>query len=388
MRTPPSHHRLLAMVATAGLLVAACGSTPKTTEDASLTAPGADALSSASGVVQVSFWHSMDGSNGDALNGLVAAFNQEHQGSIKVNAVYQGKYDDAITKYKAAIQSRQTPALIQVYDIGTRFMIDTRQAIPMQSFIDRDRLDVSDLQPNIRGYYSIGDRLYSMPFNTSMPILYYNKDAFIRAGLDPSRPPTTLAEIRADAEKLTSSDGSQIGFGAAIYGWFVEQWAAVANQQYCDNGNGRDRAATAMTFNQDTEVTLLDWWAKMVKDGLADNTGRNTTDAQTAFKSGKVAMNIESTGALRGYQDAAQGKFTLGTGFYPKVNADDSGGPIIGGASLWIDGPGHSPAEQRAAWEFVKYLVREDSQATWHTQTGYFPVSRGALDVPADRDWR
>jgi sn-glycerol 3-phosphate transport system substrate-binding protein len=394
MRTLPLRRRralTAAVAATAALtlLAAACGSSSSGgggTGDQG--APGPEALDSAKGVVKVSFWHAMDGTNGDALTDLVDQFNQAHRGKIEVQAVYQGKYDDAITKYKAAIQSRQTPSLIQVYDIGTRFMIDTKQVVPMQSFIDKDRMDVSDLQPNIRGYYSIGDKLYSMPFNTSMPILYYNKDAFRRAGLDPDKPPTTLDEIRQYAEKLSTKDGSRIGFGAAIYGWFVEQWTAEANQQLCNNGNGRDSAATALLVNGDTQVRLLQWWADMVRDGLADNSGRKTDDAQKAFKSGKVAMNIESTGVLRSYQDAAQGRFELGTGFYPKVDAADSGGPIIGGASLWIDGPGHSAAEQRAAWEFVKFLVSRDTQATWHTRTGYFPVSRGALDVPADRQWR
>lgn len=375
----------IASVSAASLLATGCGSSSNPASS-TMEAPGADVLANATGVVNVSFWHSMDGKNGDALNELIGQFNAAHAGKIKVTGVYQGKYDDAITKYKTAVQAKQTPSLMQIYDIGTRFMIDSKQTIPVQSFIDKDKLDVSDLQPNITGYYSIDNKLYSMPFNTSMPILYYNKDAFVKAGLDPNKPPATLAAIRADAQALTKS--GQAGFGAAIYGWYVEQWTAMANEEYCNNGNGRDAVATALNVAGDTQVSLLDWWATMVKDGLAVNTGRVTTDAQNAFTAGKVAITLESTGVLRSFTEAAKGKFALGTGFFPKVQASDSGGPIIGGASLWIDGVGHSPVETRAAWEFVKFLASKDSQTFWHTHTGYFPISRGALAEPADVAWR
>jgi sn-glycerol 3-phosphate transport system substrate-binding protein len=380
--------RAAGMIVAAGaacLLTAGCASR-SAPAGSTVAAPGAEVLAGAPGVVNVSFWHSMDGKNGDALSQLVRQFNAAHAGKVKVTAVYQGKYDDAITKYKTGVQSGQTPSLMQIYDIGTRFMIDSKQVIPVQSFIDKDKLDVSGLQPNIAGYYSIDNKLYSMPFNTSMPILYYNKDAFARAGLDPDRPPATLDEIRTDAQKLTRA--GQAGFGAAVYGWYIEQWTAVANQEYCNNGNGRDAVATALNVADDTQVSLLDWWARMVKDGLAVNTGRVTTDAQNAFTSGKVAITLESTGTLRSFTEATRGKFALGTGFFPKVRASDPGGPIIGGASLWIDGVGHSPAETRAAWELVKFLASPDSQTFWHTHTGYFPISKGALSEPADVAWR
>ena len=383
--------RILGLAAAMVLLVAACGGgSASASPGAGATAPGADVLNGA-GLVKVSFWHAMNGTNGKALQALVDKFNAANQGKIEIDPSYQGTYDDALAKYKAAIQAKQTPALIQIYDVGTRFMIDSGQAIPMQSFINADKYDISQLQPPILGYYSIGGSLYSMPFNTSMPILYYNKTAFQKAGLDPNKPPTTLDEIRADAEKLTIKDASgnttQYGFGAAIYGWFMEQWTAVADQQYCDNGNGRTSKATKVLVNGPEQVQLMTWWAQMVKDGLAVNTGRNTTDAQNAFKAGRVAINVESTGVLGGYQAAAQGKYDIGTGFYPKIQASDAGGPIIGGASLWISQANHTAQEQRAAWEFVKFLMEPASQAYWHTKTGYFPVSKTALQDPTDQTW-
>ena len=387
MKHPISWRALGTGLAVAALaLTAACGGSSSKTTTASSNAPGADVLNSA-GPVTVTFWHAMKGANADALTALVAKFNSAHTGKIAIKPVFQGSYDDTVTKYKAAVQAKQTPSLLQVYDIGSGFLADSGQAITAQSFADVDKLDLSDLQPSIRGYYSRNDKLQSMPFNSSVPVLYINKTAFEKAGLDPAKPPATLDEIRADAIKIKASGAAKYAFNAAIYGWYFEQLTAEAGKTYCNNDNGRSSRADAVTFDDPEQVQILTWWKAMLADGLATNTGRNTDDAQAAFKSGTVAMGFESTGALGGYLKAAGSKFQISTAPFPKVQSSDTGGPIIGGASLWIDGPGHSAAEQRASWEFVKFLIQPENSAYWHTNTGYFPVSKAALAQPADQAW-
>jgi sn-glycerol 3-phosphate transport system substrate-binding protein len=376
-----------ATAVTALALTAACSSGgSKSSGAGSTNAPAADVLNSA-GPVTVTFWHAMKGANADALNDLVAKFNAAHSGKITVKAVFQGNYDDTVTKYKAAVQAKQTPSLVQVYDIGSGFLADSGQTITAQAFAGVDKFDLGDLQPSIKGYYSRNDQLQSMPFNSSVPVLYINKTAFAKAGLDPSKPPTTLDEIRTDALKIKSTGAAKYAFNAAIYGWYFEQLTAEAGKTYCNNNNGRSSRADAVTFDDSEQVQILSWWKAMVADGLATNTGRTTDDAQAAFKSGAVAMGFESTGALGGYLKAANGKFEIATAAFPKVQSSDKGGPIIGGASLWIDGPGHSAAEQRASWEFAKFLVQPENSAYWHTKTGYFPVSKSALTQPDDQAW-
>ena len=377
-----------ASLASLTLVLAACGGGSAGGENAK--APSKDALDKADGTTTVSFWHAMDGKNAEELTKLVDQFNQKNTGKITVKATYAGKYDDVITKYKAAIQSKSTPDVIQIYDIGTRFMIDAKQTVPMQSFIDRDKLDVSDLQPNITGYYSVDDKLNSMPFNTSMPVMYYNKTLFKKAGLDPEKPPTTIEEIRTAADKLAKKNGgpADYGFGAAIYGWLLEQFIATSGAEYCDKGNGREDKATKVLFDQGETIDVVTWWQKMVKDGVAANTGRDTKAAQAAFKSGQLAMTLESTGQLGGFSSAFKDAgWELGAANYPRVKAGDAG-PIIGGASLWINGVGHEEANQEAAWQFVKFLAEPKSQAGWHTGTGYFPISKGALNEPVDVEYR
>ncbi len=379
----------LAALVAASLTACSSGSSTSSTSTGSEAAPGPEALGSAP--VKVSFWHSMTGKNADALNAMVAAFNTQSAGKVVVEPVFQGNYDDSIAKYKASVQQKGTPALIQVYDIGTRFMIDSKQTIPAAAFVKKDGFPVGDLEPNIVNYYSTGGTLQSMPFNSSMPLLYLNADAFTKAGLDPTKPPRTLDELTEAAKRLTVKDAGgqtvQYGFGAAIYGWFLEQLVAQSGTQYCTQDNGRKGLADKVLFDSPQGAQVAQWWAQLVKDGYAVNTGKKTDDAQAAFKAGRVAMNLESTGALGGYQAAAQGKFTLGTAPFPKITAGDTGGPVIGGASLWIDKVGHSTAEQRGAWEFAKFASSPATQATWHTATGYFPVNARSLDEPADKAW-
>ena len=156
---------------------------------------------------KIVFWHAMGGVNGDAVNRIVDGFNKS-QNKIQVEAVFQGTYDDSLAKLKTALASNSAPALIQVYDIGQRFMIDSGEIVPMQDFIDRDQFDMSDFEPAVVNYYKVTDKLYSMPFNASSAILYYNKDAFKEAGLDPNTPPKTFDEVTDYAKKLTRGSGN------------------------------------------------------------------------------------------------------------------------------------------------------------------------------------
>ncbi len=380
--------RRLAAALLVGVLAgtAACGAGRP---EGSTAVPPASTLETATGLTTITFWHSMDSTNGVALQALVDRFNAAHQGKIKVEAVYQGAYDDAITKYKASVQSNTTPSLVQIYDIGTQFMIDSEQVVPIADFAARDGYDLSGIQRNIAAYYTVAGRQWSMPLNSSVPLLYYNKDAFRAAGLDPDRPPQNLDEIRAAAEKLKASGGKvPYGFGAAIYGWFLEQLLSTAGEVFCDPGNGRSGTrVTQAALDSPTVVAAVSWWQQMVADGLAVDTGRQTKDAQNAFKAQQTAITLESTGALKSFTSAADGQFDLGVAPFPTVSGSlaKGAGPSIGGASVWISGPGHTDAEKQAAWEFTRFLVQPDSQAFWHTQTGYFPVTDAARELPEEK---
>lgn len=372
------------------LLLSACGgaaepassneqgaSAPVAATKAPAAASSAPAPTPAAEPVKVTFWHSMGGDPGKAVDQMVADFNAQSD-DIVVEAVFQGSYDESLNKLRATLGTKEGPTLVQVYEIGSRFMIDTGAIQPIQKFIDAEGYDLSLLEENILGYYTFDGALHSMPFNSSNPILYYNKDMFKAAGLDPDKPPRTYEEV-AEYAKVLTKDG-KYGVSFALYGWFMEQFHANAGVDYVDNGNGRNALATSSLVGGDLGVKTMEWWNSMVQDGTALNLGRKTSDTKAAFAAGQVAMTLDSTAGVRGYVDAVGGKFEVGTGFLPKPAEAQDGGVIVGGASLWMLN-NRPEAEQQAAWEFMKFLASPEQQAYWHVSTGYFPITKAAYDL-------
>ncbi|MBI3915136.1 MAG: ABC transporter substrate-binding protein [Chloroflexi bacterium] len=343
------------------------------------------------GPVKFAFWHSMGGTNGDAVNEMMKRFNTAQAACIG-EAVFQGSYDDSLNKLKAGLQSKDVPAVVQQFDLATQVLVDLKVIAPMQDFIDKDKFDLKDFEQNVLAYYAIGGRLYGMPYNTSNPMLYFNVDMFKAAGLDPKKPPRTYEEVSKAAAQLTKKDASGkvivYGYSMAIYGWFFEQLLAASGGLYLDNGNGRDARASKAAFNSGEGVRILTWWKEGYDKGYFGNFGRPTADTQKAFDAQQTAMMIESTAGLRSRLNAAKGKFELGTGFLPRPDeaAFTKSGTIIGGAAVYImkDRP---QGEQNCAWEFVKFTVSPEIQAYWHTASGYYPVTKKSYDVKEDKDW-
>lgn len=367
------------------LITSACGKTEATsgaTADSKASASASPTAEASKAPVKVIWWHSMSGELGKAVDKLVADFNAS-QKNVQVEAVFQGTYDESLNKMKASMDTKSGPALIQVYEIGSRFMIDSKAITPIQNFIDTDKFDLSQLEENITNYYSFDGKLYSMPFNTSNPILYYNKDMFKAAGLDPEKPPTTYEEVSKAAKALTK-DG-KFGTSFAIYGWFMEQFFANQGAEYVNNGNGRTSPATESLVNSDAGVKTLTWWKEMMDAKTSTNLGRKTDDTNKAFTAGQIAMTLDSTASLRGIVNAAEGKFQVGTAFLPKPEGAKDGGVVVGGASLYILN-NKSKEEQQAAWEFIKYLTSPEVQAYWHVNTGYFPITKKAYDQQIVKD--
>ena len=391
--------RIIASLLTASMLAAAlagCGGSTAQTADTSADAAGeaesaqgdpatvteketnvsATADADLSGTT-ITFWHSMSGVNGEALTALVDRFNEENTYGITVDAEFEGEYDDAINKLKSSMVGGSGPDLIQVYEIGTRFMIDSGWVIPMQELMDANGYDNSNIVPNIAAYYTIDDQLYSMPFNTSTPILYYNKDMFDAAGI--TEIPDSLESIAQIGDKLLDS-GAQEVMSLGIYGWFFEQFIGKQGLEYANNGNGRTEAATAVAFDENgAAANILNEWKNLYDLGYAPNVGKGGDAGLADFSAGKSAITLGSTASLKQILQDVDGKFEVGTAYFPKVKSTDEGGVSIGGASLWaLDN--NDPKKLRATWEFVKFLISPESQAFWNAETGYFPVNVDAHD--------
>lgn len=325
----------------------------------------------------ISFWHSMGGVNGEALDTLVKQFNEENEYGITVDAQYQGEYDDSLNKLKSAQIGNMGADLVQVYEIGTRFMIDSGWIVPMQEMIDGDGYDLSQIEPNLAAYYTIDNELYSMPFNSSTPILYYNKDMFEKAGI--TEVPDSLEGIGEIGQQLLDNGGAE-AMSMGIYGWFFEQLISKQGLEYANNGNGRKEAATAVAFDENGAAkNILTVWKELNDKGFAPIVGKGGDAGLADFSAGKSAITLGSTASLKQILQDVNGKFEVGTAYFPKVSSSDEGGVSIGGASLWaLDN--QDPKKLRATWEFIKFLISPESQAYWNAQTGYFPVTVAAQE--------
>jgi sn-glycerol 3-phosphate transport system substrate-binding protein len=336
--------------------------------------------------IAIQFWHSMGGSLGEATQELVNRFNAS-QDRVTVKAQYVGGYDDGINKLLAALRSKNPPHLVQIYDIGTRLMVDSGATLAVQDLIQRDRLDLGRFLRQPLNYYTVDGKLQSMPFNSSTPLIYFNLNALQEAGIKPKQE-WTFEELAQVARKLTKRDkeGKVIRYGIALadYGWFLEQVSYNNGFYYCNNENGRKARATEVLLDNPAVQRYFQWFLDLYKEGVLLYVGRRTADSQSAFATGKAAITFDSTAVLGGVTRTVGGKFRIYTGYFPYFEQFGRTGVSIGGASLWLlkDFP---QAETEAAWSFVKWLVQPEQQAAWHLRTGYFPLRVESLELPEVR---
>jgi sn-glycerol 3-phosphate transport system substrate-binding protein len=377
----------LAIALLCSLILAACGGGEKGTPSAET--PGA---SPATGPVTIDFWDSEVASNQDTLNRLADEFNAS-QNEVKVRVSFQGTYDDAMAKLIASLPTGNVPALMLPGDTYMQMMIDSGAVAPIQDFVDRDGYDLSDLDQKGIQYYTSQDKLWAMPFTMEIPLLYYNKVTFREVGLDPEKPPQDLEELRQDSEKLLKRDaaGNVVRSGLAIdIARWPERILAEHGDLWVDNENGRDGRATEVLFDNDTDRWFWQWWHDMVDSGLAFNVGRNPTMAEglLAIASGRAAMTLANTGALRSVIDAlekgVQG-VEIGISRLPGAPGSPDNTTCMTSYGLWILNV-RPKEEQEAAWKFIKWLMQPEQQAEWFAGSGYLPVSRSSVNLPAAQD--
>ena len=325
--------------------------------------------------VEIEFWHAMSGAGQESLDSIVKGFN-ESQDKYTVNAEFQGTYEESLTKLRSVGGTKDAPAITQVFEVGTKYMIDSGFIEPMNTFIEKYDYDISQLEDNILNYYKVDGELYSMPFNSSTPVMIYNKDAFKAAGLDPEKAPETFQEVIDTAAKVKTD--KMAGFSILTYGWFFEQLVATQGGLYVNEDNERSGDATEALFNGKEGLKVFNFLDTMNKAGTFGNFGTNWDDIRAGFSTEKVAMYLDSSAGVADMIKSSP--FEVGVAYIPYADDVDRNGVVIGGASLWMS-KGIAEKEQEAAWEFMKYLTTPEIQAQWHLETGYFAINPAAYDL-------
>ncbi|MFQ5595111.1 MAG: ABC transporter substrate-binding protein [Anaerolineae bacterium] len=366
---------LVGLVVALALLVAACA-------QPAAPAPTEPPAEEPTGPVSITFWHAMSGSRQDVVNDLVSTFNEKNP-DIQVSAEYTGSYAETLTKALAAVRAGAPPTIVQVYEVGTQTMLDSDAIVPVYTLAPGDFNWDEVVQPVMK-YYSVQGKMYCMPFNSSTAMLYYNKDVFRAAGLDPDKPPTTFDEVFEYGKQIIDSGAAKGGISFGWPAWIFEQMHAYHSQLYANNDNGRAGMATEVLFNQDFGVKVLTEWQKWAEEGVLIYGGR-TYKANDPFLAGEFAMLAQSTSSLAGILKKAD--FEVGTTFLPRMAGDyPKGNSVIGGGCLWVL-KGHTPEEEAAAWKFLQYSFSPERAKIWHKGTGYFPISNTAYEELKQEGW-
>ncbi len=387
--------RLLGILAAVVLTAGACSSGSvhsQTQGDAGAgrtavdpAACGLDAFAAAPKPVEVKFWHVMSHATADWLAATTNAFNHS-QPDVHVTLVQLPNYEDLHTKYLAGLSTHALPDVFTPSDIEMQRLIDSQSVVPIQACVDADHYSLTPMLPRARAYFSYQGALWGMPWSLSNPVLGYNRAAFLKAGLDPDKPPRTLDELKQYSQKIIASHAATYGIALRVEPFVFEFLNAKSGGTFVNHGNGREGRATATTLDTPTARAIWTWWNDMVRSGLALNTGSapGNIDHLIAVGTGTAAMAIEGSGALGNVKQAlASGQYsTVKLGAAPLPSLHGGGGAPVGDGSLWIP-KAAKPATRGAAWQYIKYLASSEQQAALAAEGGYAPMRADATSVPA-----
>ena len=257
---------------------------------------------SASAATEIQWWHAMTGANNEVVETLSKQFN-DSQSDYKVVPVFKGSYPETLQAGIAAYRAKQPPAILQVFDVGTGVMMNAEGAVvPVADVLNKGgyKFDKSQYLPGIVAYYSKPDgTMLSFPYNSSSPILYFNKDILIKAGLDPANPPRTWPEMFDAAKKIKASGAADCGYTSTWLTWIhLENFAAWNNLQYATKENGLEGSDIELKFNSPVFVKHFQDIADLAKDGTFKYGGR-TSEAKQIFLAGECGLFTEFLGRPR-----------------------------------------------------------------------------------------
>lgn len=332
---------------------------------------------SAFAVTEISWWHAMTGANNEVVEQLSKEFN-ESQADYKITPVFKGTYPETLNAGIAAFRAGQAPHIMQVFDAGTGTMMAAEGAIkPVAEILSMGGkpFDKSQYLPGIVSYYSKPDgTMLSFPYNSSSPILYYNKDILQKAGLDVDNPPKTWDQVWDAAKKIKASGAAPCGFTSTWLTWIhTENFAAWNNYSWGTQENGIAGPNVELKVNAEPFVKHFQALADLAKDGTFKYGGR-TSEAKQIFLAGECGLFTESSGGLG---DIIKSGMNYGTGELPYDT--ESQNTIPGGASLWVFG-GKSDEEYKGVAAFFNFLSQTDIQARLHQVSGYLPVTLAAYE--------
>lgn len=337
----------------------------------------------ASAQTQIEFWHAFgDEARSGWIEERAAEWNAEHP-DFEVVPASKGSYRETLNAAILAARQGNPPHIVQIFEVGTQLALDSGLFVPVGNI---GEFDTSDYIPAVLDYYTIGDTIHSIPYNSSNPILYLNKDLMAEAGIEEA--PQTYSEMLAACGKVEAADIEATCWSMSLNSWFFEQWMAEQGAPLVNNDNGRSGRATEVLLTSDAALNIVNWWKEMNDKGYYVYTGtlEDWSGSDAIFTEGQAVFHITSTADIGNNFEAVGDKFEMGTALLPVP--DDSGrhGVIVGGGSVWVM-KDHPQDELEAARDFILYMTNTENMVSWHKLTGYFPVRQSSVDALQAEGW-
>jgi sn-glycerol 3-phosphate transport system substrate-binding protein len=332
-----------------------------------------------SAATEVQFWHAFTGRLGDLVAEQVKTFNAS-QDEYQIVASHKGNYSETLNAGIAAFRAKEQPHILMVFEVGTATMMAAKGAInPVYEVMANSGASFSPdaFIGAVKGYYTTTDgQMLSLPFNSSTPVLWVNKDALRAAGIDPDTDLSTWQKVGAVLDKLKAA-GSKCQLTTAWQSWIhLENLSAYHNVPFATRDNGFAGLDTELAFNGPVQVRHIQAMGDWARDGKFIYAGRRN-EGGANFRAGECALFTESSAGYAGIK--AEAKFDFAVRPLPYWDGVE-GAPqntIIGGASLWVMS-GHEAEEYKGVAAFLNFLSSTDIQAKWHQDTGYLPITKAA----------
>ncbi|MCL4396340.1 MAG: ABC transporter substrate-binding protein [Chloroflexi bacterium] len=343
-------------------------------------APSQPTAAPAAGKVTVTYWFPVDLGGGLAkvMDSMVAKFNGAHP-NIEVKAVYTGNYDATLQKIQAGQLAGNLPDVAVVVNEHTQTLAPLGILEPLDSFVQADggKKFTDQYFPALLLNSYLNGKMYSLPFQRSVPVLYYNKDLFDQAGI--SKPPETWDEMEQDAIKLTQKQGGQVSrWGIEVpleaYNWIYYAFVYEAGGKIISDD------LKTLYLDQPPAIEAMNYWYKLVNTDHVTAAYTPWAQASQDFAAQKTAMVIYSSGSQAFFRDSAKFKWSL-----VKIPQDKQYGVAPGGGNILMFKK--DAATEKAAWEFMKWMTSPEETAFWSMNSGYIAVQPAAWDLPVMKDY-
>jgi len=312
------------------------------------------------------------------VDGMVDEFEQSHP-DIKIKSIYAGTYQDSVAKALTAYKGGHAPQLAVLLSTDMFTLIDEGAIMPFDPLTktDDDRKWLDGFYKAFMANSQTGGKTWGIPFQRSTIVMYYNKDLFKEAGLDPDKAPGTWDELVQMAGKLTKRDasGNVTQWGLEIpsssFAYWLFQALTTPNDAMLMNQDGNE-----VYLDKPAVIEALQFWHDLAYKHKVMPTGTigwGTTPKD--FLVGKTAIMWTTTGNLTNVRKNA--KFDFGVAPMPKAKR---GGSPTGGGNFYLF-KSATPAQQEAAYTFVKWMTSPENAAAWSIATGYVATSPAAWET-------